>query len=281
MKFTPEDHLVSVSRVSSAVLLNVAQYHDGRPRVSLVQPKSPQWDPDHLQRNYSGFLYYHQPPRAPPLAGELRFRLTASRNPASFPFGLDLMTKRGVPWSVPLPVVAGNRSFAPIRHILTTVDATVPQQVMDIARNHHQKSHSGDVAGTRHLYAFFQPFDLALDRNYVAFAFVGKESIAYTTLQHIASFQTRRNGEAPQLYTPFSGPCAARVLFVIFNQLTRCTEQEPSCAVSSRPHYQSIPGSVSHLYAYYAPSHGIPFGPIRPTTGLPCHPSSARKKASC
>ncbi|RDX40192.1 hypothetical protein OH76DRAFT_377510 [Lentinus brumalis] len=37
MKFTPEDHLVSVSRVSSAVLLNVAQYHDGRPRVSLVQ----------------------------------------------------------------------------------------------------------------------------------------------------------------------------------------------------------------------------------------------------
>ncbi|RDX41107.1 hypothetical protein OH76DRAFT_1365156, partial [Lentinus brumalis] len=139
------------------------------------------------------------------LSGELRFRLTASRNPASFPFGLDLMTKRGVPWSVPLPVVAGNRSFAPIRHILTTVDATVPQQVMDIARNHHQKSHSGDVAGTRHLYAFFQPFDLALDRNYVAFAFVGKESIAYTTLQHIASFQTRRNGEAPQLYTPFSG----------------------------------------------------------------------------
>ncbi|RPD68330.1 hypothetical protein L226DRAFT_576500 [Lentinus tigrinus ALCF2SS1-7] len=58
----------------------------------------------------SGFLYYYQPPRAPPLAGEIRFRLTPSNDPGSFASGTDFTTKSGAtPWSIPLLAIAGTK----------------------------------------------------------------------------------------------------------------------------------------------------------------------------
>ncbi len=212
MKLTSKDYLASVSWATSGssasnFYLNVNQYYDGRPRVSLVQPTS-QRDLDHLQSKIGGFLYYHQPPRAPPLAGELRFRLTASRDPASFSSGVDMTNKREVPWCIPLPAIAGNQTFASVRHILTAVDATVPQQLMDLARKHYHKFLSGNLMGTRHLHAFGQPFDIPLDRGKITFAVVGKDRVAYARLKNISSFHTgRRPGDSEPLerHFPVSG----------------------------------------------------------------------------
>ncbi|KAI0692533.1 hypothetical protein C8T65DRAFT_550827, partial [Cerioporus squamosus] len=135
-----------------------------------------------------GFLYYHQIPRAPPLAGQLRFRLTASADPATFSAGVDVTTRRGTPWYIALPTIARGQTFAQIRYLLTAVDRTVSQRVMDLARG-HRHSRSGNVSGTRYVHSFGQPFDLTLDRGGASFTFVGKERIADTILHRLAQFR--------------------------------------------------------------------------------------------
>ncbi|TFK78455.1 hypothetical protein K466DRAFT_77949 [Polyporus arcularius HHB13444] len=101
-----------------------------------------------------------------------------------------MTNKREVPWCIPLPAIAGYQTFAPVRHILTAVDATVPQQLMDLAREHYHRFHFGNLLGTRYLHAFGQPFELPLDRVNNAFAVVGKDRVAYAKLKNILSFHT-------------------------------------------------------------------------------------------
>ncbi|RDX40195.1 hypothetical protein OH76DRAFT_1366568 [Lentinus brumalis] len=189
-KLTPEDHLTTIPLARSGVLLCVSPHYDGHPRVALAysEPGSQQ-DPRASSRStLSGFLYYHQPACAPPLAGELRFRLTASNDPASFPFGNDFVTKRGLPWFVPLPGIAGSQKLAPIRHFLTSVEQTVPAQVMDLAQDHYLLFRTGDLAGTRYLHSFGQPFDLCFDKTNVSFVLVGKERSARAVVTDFTRF---------------------------------------------------------------------------------------------
>ena len=51
------------------------------------------------------FLYYSTLPGKPRIAGELRFRVTSSDDPASFESGSDLVDKNGQTWSRPLFVL--------------------------------------------------------------------------------------------------------------------------------------------------------------------------------
>jgi hypothetical protein len=52
-----------------------------------------------------GFLYYARLRGRPRIAGELRFRVTSSDNPAYFACGSDLLGTTGQPWSRPLFVL--------------------------------------------------------------------------------------------------------------------------------------------------------------------------------
>ncbi|KAJ7123253.1 hypothetical protein C8R43DRAFT_933050 [Mycena crocata] len=70
--------------------------------------------PPHCQ----GFLYYHPGICGAPLSGSLRFRLTASNNPASFPAGEDLLSPSGFPWQLSLPLLAKGVKLASIREQL-------------------------------------------------------------------------------------------------------------------------------------------------------------------
>lgn len=45
-----------------------------------------------------GFFYYHLPPGLSSIAGEIRFRITPTPNPASFSQGTDLLMSSGLPW---------------------------------------------------------------------------------------------------------------------------------------------------------------------------------------
>jgi hypothetical protein len=58
------------------------------------------------------FLYYFTHPEKPPIAGELRLRVTSSDDPASFESGSDLLKPHGQPWSRPLFVVS--RFYIPL-----------------------------------------------------------------------------------------------------------------------------------------------------------------------
>ncbi|RDX43195.1 hypothetical protein OH76DRAFT_1488084 [Lentinus brumalis] len=151
-----------------------------------------------------GFLYYHHAARAPPLAGELRFRVTPSCDPTSFPSGIDLVTDRGVPWSVPLPVIAKFKKYEPLRHLLTSVDETVAQQVIDLAQalDGHRQLSSGNLLGCRYIHSFGQSFDFALDGRKHAFVFIGKDRTAHITLDLTAFFSS---GRPSVHHAPFSG----------------------------------------------------------------------------
>ena len=52
--------------------------------------------------NTKGFLYYFMSPEKPRIAGEVRFRVTSSDDPASFESGSDLLKPNGQPWSRPV-----------------------------------------------------------------------------------------------------------------------------------------------------------------------------------
>ncbi|RDX43191.1 hypothetical protein OH76DRAFT_1361551 [Lentinus brumalis] len=199
-KLTPTDHLTTVRYSQHSCQLHVyTPFFPGR--VQLVLPQSPRTNQSLSPVSIGGFLYYHLPTRAPPLAGELRFRVTASDDPTDFPSGLDLMTDRGVPWTIPLSVIAKFEKHEPLRHLLTAVDKAVPQQVMDLAaaQEHRQHYNGGHLMGNRYLHAFGQPFDLALDHTYHAFAFVSRNRIAHTQFHYVGWLSAAGVQHAPFL----------------------------------------------------------------------------------
>ncbi|RPD77289.1 hypothetical protein L226DRAFT_533290 [Lentinus tigrinus ALCF2SS1-7] len=180
MKLTAEDYLPAISLFG---------------HMQRLPPEAPLFGENHLK----GFLYYHLPSRGPPLAGELRFRVTLSGNPASFPSGFDLVNKHGVIWRVPLVNIASYEKYAPIRHLLINVDRTVPQQLMDSFRE------QGYVHEARIMHAFGQPFDLHLDSPFHYFTFVAKDRMEGVQLGYVTSFTKFDHTKRPQRHVPFEG----------------------------------------------------------------------------
>ncbi|TBU38462.1 hypothetical protein BD309DRAFT_971842 [Dichomitus squalens] len=82
--------------------------------------------------NTAGFLYYHTPPYSPPLAGELRFRITPSPDPASFSQGSDLLTEYGVHWKIPLLYMTGKKNYTGLHRLLLQGGLVTPQ-LLDVA----------------------------------------------------------------------------------------------------------------------------------------------------
>ena len=57
------------------------------------------------------FLYYFSPPEKPRIAGELRFRVISSDDPACFESGSDLLILNGQPWSRPLYAISASYKY--------------------------------------------------------------------------------------------------------------------------------------------------------------------------
>jgi hypothetical protein len=70
-----------------------------------VKYESGNWTKLSYPPDTKAFLYYYTSPEKPRLAGELRFRVTSSDDPASFESGSDLMKINGQVWSRPLFVL--------------------------------------------------------------------------------------------------------------------------------------------------------------------------------
>ncbi|KAJ6460146.1 hypothetical protein C8R47DRAFT_943137, partial [Mycena vitilis] len=62
-----------------------------------------------------GFLYYHRPPRAAPLEGSIRLRLTPKDDPTGFATGRDLALPTGVVWEINLPQIANSKALGAFR----------------------------------------------------------------------------------------------------------------------------------------------------------------------
>ncbi|KAM5537477.1 hypothetical protein V8D89_008804 [Ganoderma adspersum] len=127
-KLTPDDYVDLSCRYSVHVTLSA---HDYNPAYNASASISPTGWPDRtFPPDIRGFLYYRAP-WGPPLAGELRFRVTPTPDPASFATGSDLVAPNGVPWNIPLY----NIPFMTCHHGLQAQllrDGLVPQRAFDV-----------------------------------------------------------------------------------------------------------------------------------------------------
>ena len=110
------------------------------------------WSSDRFPPGTHGFLYYHVPPCSSPLSGELRFRLTPSRDPASFAEGSDLFTERSMPWRYPLYKIVHRVYWTDIVALLLQ-DGLVSQHTLDlvtaaVAPLYHANTTSAQHEGT-------------------------------------------------------------------------------------------------------------------------------------
>ncbi|KAF9050598.1 hypothetical protein BJ165DRAFT_1592524 [Panaeolus papilionaceus] len=92
-----------------------------------------------------GFFYYHSPSDRPRISGQLRFRITPSDDPASFPYGHDLHTLRTTrrlpkPWNVPLVRMPAVRQYDNLLSALVR-EGLVEDSLVQCIRG--RKSHFG------------------------------------------------------------------------------------------------------------------------------------------
>ncbi|KZT28309.1 hypothetical protein NEOLEDRAFT_1129697 [Neolentinus lepideus HHB14362 ss-1] len=79
-----------------------------------------------------GFLYWHVEPDAPALASQVRFRITPSSDPATFPDGRDLHLPNGRVWNMNIFEIARNSTLSGFRaHLLA--EKLVTRELLDVA----------------------------------------------------------------------------------------------------------------------------------------------------
>ncbi|KAF8350352.1 hypothetical protein F5887DRAFT_1125899 [Amanita rubescens] len=129
--------------------------------------------------NTRGFFYYHTPPKAPPVAGELRFRCAS--NLVDFHSGKDLvLTDKFTPWSIPLYALANLVSYARWREQLV-LDNLVTQATLDnwgTARSMAFDAVTLQAGWDRPvLYYITQPFVLRFNASVIVFYTATKDEI--------------------------------------------------------------------------------------------------------
>ncbi|PPR01583.1 hypothetical protein CVT24_005873 [Panaeolus cyanescens] len=107
-----------------------------------------------------GFLYHHLPPGRPEYSAQLRFRITPTDDPVSFPQGYDLPVpqihqKLPGPWSLPLLKTLHTRTARPLVELLLH-DGLIHQHTLDLIHKHSAVHSFGKKA--RLLFALSDPF---------------------------------------------------------------------------------------------------------------------------
>ncbi|KAG6908768.1 hypothetical protein DXG01_003380 [Tephrocybe rancida] len=93
--------------------------------------------PTRFPHGTQGFLYWHQATHLPPTTGQVRFRVTADSNPASFEQGTDLLGPDGViPWSLDI-LQLSSRQHAPLE-VLSIADGYVQPDHLSHLRTYRQ-----------------------------------------------------------------------------------------------------------------------------------------------
>ncbi|OJT04383.1 hypothetical protein TRAPUB_4898 [Trametes pubescens] len=135
------------------------------------------------RREISGFLYYWSPPsHITPLAGEVRFRQTASSDPSSFAQGKGYHLRLGMPWSIPLFKISFVEGSRPWRDVLLR-DGLVSVETMKSAQHKRRqwtKLH-------RVVHSLYQPFVISLSQHKHIFNFLGWQGLHQCTFWNLCN----------------------------------------------------------------------------------------------
>ena len=144
--------------------------------------------------NTRGFLYYYTPPKAPLLAGELRFR--CANNLEGFSNGKDLLCPdKFNPWSIPLHELANRASFVTLAEQLM-FDGLVSQITLDKWNKKAIDTFTGNPreCGAPHpvLYYLRQPLLIRFDRSTSLIYTVTKDNVALCALHKLTIHKSQK-----------------------------------------------------------------------------------------
>ncbi|OBZ70111.1 hypothetical protein A0H81_09836 [Grifola frondosa] len=153
----------------------------------------------------SGFLYYRTPPpKAPPAAGEIRFRLTPDDDPASFNIGKDLLLPDDTPWHIDLLCIPNFPQLQVLTDVLQRDGLVSPALITECMRlcgGTHLPNN------TRLLYALDQPFSLDLSRHNITTYILGQSDLKRHIFPNMFTDTLRH---LPQIFHPYKGSVVCR-----------------------------------------------------------------------
>ena len=134
-----------------------------------------------------GFFYCHGGANIPPLAQDIRFRITRSPHSSDFASGTDLMYKH-LPWSIPLFLTLVMPNLRVLKgiavrdgflseHAEAPIDAPIR---MSFTRQRH---------GLRFLHSFGEPFYVDLTTKGLSFTFIGRDGVFNRRLDGLFNFR--------------------------------------------------------------------------------------------
>ncbi|TBU54995.1 hypothetical protein BD310DRAFT_951062 [Dichomitus squalens] len=161
--------------------------------------------------NTAGFLYYHTPPYSPPLAGEVRFRVTPSPDPASFTQGYDLLMDYGVRWNIPLLYMTDKKEYTGL-HTLLLQDGLVTPQLSDIAASAveglNKTAHGRKISFRRTVLvsSFGRGFYIRVGHHNGYCMSIGTDTVVKKRVECVAEFRVPVDGSGGGAqYSPYEG----------------------------------------------------------------------------
>ncbi|KZT28293.1 hypothetical protein NEOLEDRAFT_1129671 [Neolentinus lepideus HHB14362 ss-1] len=148
-----------------------------------------------------GFFYWHLEPNAPPLAGQLRFRITNSPDSAAFSDGRDLQLPDGGVWSISIFCISRYLCYAGIQLQLLS-EKLVTRKLLKTALTATSRGGSRPGRGSLMIWKFGQPFPVRLEA-FIDFWILGVAGARKLRLRPF--IMNGRIDGRPQLIKPFIG----------------------------------------------------------------------------
>jgi hypothetical protein len=191
----------------------VATLKDGGRMPHLVYSWKNRRDRYPFPPNTHGFLYYHSDPTLPPLAGQLRLRLTSSNDPASFKEGKDLIRHDYRPWNRSLLCIVASKGLEAVKTQLLADGLVDPPLISQCERL--VKDHAYERPSPITLYTLNQPFFVDLSHGGFRCRVVGEDALSLLHVQHMFQAGGKYNGHR----RPYRGNDFHRFVKIIHVQL--------------------------------------------------------------
>ncbi|TFK52156.1 hypothetical protein OE88DRAFT_1657249 [Heliocybe sulcata] len=166
-----------------------------------------------------GFLYWHLAPDAPPVSGQVRFRITKSSHPATFPSGRNLQLPDGRTWYISLFEIARASQYSGLRALLLS-EELVTANVLDAALN-ISAPHRGRIIHPTTcsllIWKLGQSFSVNLQSLEVCFWVIGSSGAEQGRLARPFSVQVRETGSTGIVQTVDRKPYIGVFLQLFFS----------------------------------------------------------------
>ncbi|KAG5642239.1 hypothetical protein DXG03_003363 [Asterophora parasitica] len=156
--------------------------------------------------NAMGFLYLHRPLSLPPIAAEIRLRLTPEPNPNLFSTGADLL-RDSIPWSIDLARIAKVKAYAPFKALVTS-HGLLDRVFMD-SLERAWEGHTTQDFDTPVLHTLTEPFEMNLEQTSISIGIITTRGKGRICFKHF--FADHRRTSCYFGYPHNGGPCFPQI----------------------------------------------------------------------